>query len=53
MSKELAIANTLPTGSIDAYISAAYQLPMLSAEEERSLAVRLQEEGDLEAARAW
>jgi len=52
MSKELAIANTLPTGSIDAYISAAYQLPMLSAEEERSLAVRLQEEGDLEAARA-
>ena len=51
MSKELAIANTLPTGSIDAYISAAYQLPMLSAEEEHSLAVRLQEEGDLEAAR--
>jgi len=51
MSKELAIANTLPTGSIDAYISAAYQLPMLSAEEEYSLAVRLQEEGDLEAAR--
>jgi RNA polymerase sigma-32 factor len=51
MSKQLAIANTLPTGSIDAYISAAYQLPMLSAEEERSLAVRLQEEGDLEAAR--
>lgn len=52
MSKELAIANTLPTGSIDAYISAAYRLPMLSAEEEHSLAVRLQEEGDLEAARA-
>ncbi|WP_260292765.1 RNA polymerase sigma factor RpoH [Sedimenticola hydrogenitrophicus] len=51
MSKQLAIANTLPTGSIDAYISAAYQLPMLSAEEERSLAVRLQEQGDLEAAR--
>lgn len=51
MSKELAIANTLPTGSIDAYISAAYQLPMLSAEEEHSLAVRLQEEGDLDAAR--
>ncbi len=51
MSKQLAIATTLPTGSIDAYISAAYQLPMLSAEEERSLAVRLQEEGDLEAAR--
>jgi RNA polymerase sigma-32 factor len=52
MSKQLAIANTLPTGSIDAYISAAYQLPMLSAEEEHSLAVQLQENGDLEAARA-
>lgn len=52
MNKQLAIANTLPTGSIDAYISAAYQLPMLSAEEEHSLAVRLQEKGDLEAARA-
>jgi RNA polymerase sigma-32 factor len=52
MSKDLAIANTLPTGSIDAYISAAYQLPMLSAEEEHSLAVKLQEKGDLQAARA-
>ncbi len=52
MSKQLAIANTLPTGSIDAYISAAYQLPMLSAEEEHNLAVRLRDEGDLEAARA-
>ncbi len=52
MNKQLAIANTLPTGSIDAYISAAYQLPMLSAEEEHSLAVKLQENGDLEAARA-
>lgn len=51
MSKQLAIANSLPTGSIEAYISAAYQLPMLSAEEEHSLAVRLQEEDDLEAAR--
>ncbi|MCW8943822.1 MAG: RNA polymerase sigma factor RpoH [Sedimenticola sp.] len=52
MSKDLAIATTLPTGSIDTYISAAYQLPMLSAEEEHSLAVKLQENGDLEAARA-
>ncbi len=52
MSKELAIKSTLPTGSIDAYISAAYQLPMLSAEEERSLANRLRDNDDLEAARA-
>ncbi|MES9845561.1 MAG: RNA polymerase sigma factor RpoH [Candidatus Sedimenticola sp. PURPLELP] len=51
MSKELAIPTTLPTGNLDAYISAAYQLPMLSVEEERSLAVRLRDENDLEAAR--
>ena len=42
---------TLTAGSLDAYISAAYQLPILSAEEERELAVRLREEKDLEAAR--
>ncbi len=52
MSKELAIPMTLPTGSIDAYISAAYQLPMLTAEEERTLALRLRNENDLEAAKA-
>jgi RNA polymerase sigma-32 factor len=43
---------TLTAGSLDAYISAAYQLPILSAEEERELAVRLREHQDLEAARA-
>ena len=48
MTKDLAV---LPTGSIEAYISAAYQLPVLSAEEERSLGVRLRENNDLEAAR--
>ena len=51
MRKELALA-TLPTGNIEAYISAAYQLPMLTAEEERSLAVQLRDDNDLEAARA-
>ncbi|HEC16235.1 MAG TPA: RNA polymerase sigma factor RpoH [Sedimenticola sp.] len=51
MSKELAMPASLPTGSIDAYISAAYQLPMLSAEEERDLAVRLRDHNDLDAAR--
>ncbi len=50
MSKELAISTTLPTGSIDAYISAAYQLPILSAEEERDLAVSLRDNKDLQAA---
>ncbi|PLY12757.1 MAG: RNA polymerase sigma factor RpoH [Sedimenticola sp.] len=51
MSKELALATTLPTGNIDAYISAAYQLPMLSAEEESDLATRLRNDNDLQAAR--
>ncbi|MBF0255262.1 MAG: RNA polymerase sigma factor RpoH [Gammaproteobacteria bacterium] len=41
----------IPTGSIEAYISAAYQLPMLTAEEERENALRLRDEGSLEAAR--
>jgi RNA polymerase sigma-32 factor len=41
----------LSAGSIDAYISSAHQVPMLSVEEERSLATRLRTENDLEAAR--
>jgi RNA polymerase sigma-32 factor len=51
MTKELAIATTLPTGNIDAYISAAYRLPMLSADEEKSLALKLRDNNDLDAAR--
>ncbi|MCG8488380.1 MAG: RNA polymerase sigma factor RpoH [Chromatiales bacterium] len=51
MSKEIALA-TLPTGNMDSYISAAFQLPMLSAEEEHSLAVRLRDHKDLQAAQA-
>ncbi|MBV2091330.1 MAG: RNA polymerase sigma factor RpoH [Candidatus Thiodiazotropha sp. (ex Ctena orbiculata)] len=51
MSKEIALA-TLPTGNMDSYISAAFQLPMLSAEEEYSLAVRLRDQKDLQAAQA-
>ncbi|MCB1791130.1 MAG: RNA polymerase sigma factor RpoH [Gammaproteobacteria bacterium] len=52
MSKDLAIPVTLPTGNMDAYISAAFQLPMLSAEEEHDLAVRLRDHKDLAAAQA-
>jgi len=48
MSKDLAL---LPTGNIDAYISAAYQIPVLTPEEEKELAVRLRDNGDMEAAR--
>jgi len=48
MTKDIAL---LPTGSIDAYIGAAYQIPVLTAEEERALAEQLREHGDMEAAR--
>jgi len=52
MSRELAIQTIVPTGNFDTYVSAAYQLPMLSAEEEHRLAVELRDNNDLEAARA-
>jgi RNA polymerase sigma-32 factor len=51
MSNELAIRSTLPTGSMEAYIGAAFQLPMLSEQQERDLALRWREQQDLEAAR--
>ena len=40
-----------PVGSLDAYIQAISTVPVLSAEEERALALRLRDEDDLEAAR--
>jgi RNA polymerase sigma-32 factor len=40
-----------PVGNLDAYISAVHRLPLLSAEEEGSLARRLRDGGDLTAAR--
>ena len=52
MSHDLVIRNTLPTGSMEAYIGAAFQLPVLSEQEERDLAVRLRDHNDLEAARS-
>lgn len=39
------------TGSLESYISSVNSIPMLSAEEEKSLAERLQNEGDLAAAK--
>ena len=41
---------SLTTGTLDAYIRQINSVPMLTAEEERSLAVRLQENNDLSAA---
>jgi RNA polymerase sigma-32 factor len=48
MIKDIAV---LPTGNIDAYIGAAYQIPVLTADEERHLAEQLRDKGDMEAAR--
>ncbi len=41
----------MPVGSLEAYIQTANRFPILSAEEERALARRWRDEGDLEAAR--
>src|SRR5438045_8576140 len=41
----------MPTGSLDAYIQTVNRFPLLSAEEERRLALRFRSEGDREAAR--
>ncbi|SMB21316.1 RNA polymerase, sigma 32 (sigma H) factor [Sterolibacterium denitrificans] len=54
MSNALTIqqfAMPTPVGNIDAYIQAANRMPMLSETEERDLARRFRQEGDLEAAR--
>ncbi|HYP82238.1 RNA polymerase sigma factor RpoH [Variovorax sp.] len=55
-ASQLAVANPWsmvpPLGNLDAYISAANRLPMLSAEEEQNFARRLRDDNDLEAAGA-
>jgi RNA polymerase sigma-32 factor len=51
MNKSLTVDLAVPTGSLEAYISAAARVPMLSVDDERDLATRLREEGDLSAAR--
>jgi len=51
MSKTLDMHLPVPTGSLDAYLRAINVIPVLSAEEERALAVRLREDNDLSAAR--
>ena len=47
---DLALAG--PVGSLDAYIQAVGSIPVLSKEDEQSLATRFRDEQDLEAARA-
>src|SRR5919109_3305640 len=41
----------VPTGSLEAYIQTVNRFPMLTAEEERSLALRFRDQNDLDAAR--
>lgn len=50
MSKSLQLQYAVPSGSLESYLQAARNIPILSAEEEYELAVQLQEQGDLEAA---
>jgi RNA polymerase sigma-32 factor len=51
MKNSLTLDMINPTGSLEAYVQAANQIPMLTAEEEYELATRLQEHSDLNAAR--
>lgn len=53
MSNELQLSTlSLPIGSLDAYIQRVNQIPMLTPEEEYNFAERVQENGDLAAARS-
>ena len=51
MNNIMALQPALPTGSIEAYIHAVNEIPMISAEEEQALARRLRDGHDLDAAR--
>src|SRR5690554_2154730 len=46
-----AVSNPGSLGTIDAYISAVYRIPMLTPEQEVELGERLRDHGDLDAAR--
>ena len=51
MNTELISTTLPPIASLDLYIQAVNRIPLLTAEEESSLAKRLKEENDLDAAR--
>ncbi len=51
MSQSLSFPMPMPTGSLESYIQAVRAFPVLSAEEEQDLAVRLKRDNDLEAAK--
>lgn len=51
MDNTMQLQLAVPTGNISGYITTANRVPMLTAEEERALAIDLQENGNVEAAR--
>lgn len=54
MSKSITPLQThlsVSTANVDSYIASAYQVPVLDAEQEHKLALRLHEDNDLDAAR--
>src|SRR5689334_6494038 len=51
MPMPVSAAMPMPTGSLEAYIQTVNRFPILAAEEERRLAVRFRDDGDIEAAR--
>ena len=51
VTRNQTLAIPLATGNLDQYIQAAFSVPVLTLEEERSLAERLQRDNDLDAAR--
>jgi len=51
MSNALALPVNLSVGTFDAYLNVVRQMPKLTVEQERDLALRFRDSGDLEAAR--
>ena len=51
MSKSTAMTMPVPAGSLEAYSQSISSIPVLTAEEEKALAIRLCEHNDLDAAR--
>jgi len=51
MTYSLATIESKAVGSIDTFATEAYRVPMLTEEEERDLAIRWHEQGDLDAAK--
>jgi RNA polymerase sigma-32 factor len=51
INQSVEIALPMPAGNLEQYIQAAFSVPVLSIEEERRLAERLQQDNDIDAAR--